>query len=203
MPEYLDPASRQRKFNPVNMPLKIADVRLVTAVKNMQTGEMRDVIVRGIDTGAPKYEREYGSNIPEHTRYIAGRKIEIPWPEPEILEREQQHDDTTRLAVEDETYMPSVINTPPLPPGVANELFNQHSTKMKQADGKWLKRKIVEDARSVWYEGRELRTPKQLYMKSTRKSMGVQQTEEEKREMMRLIAEEQAAVREIKVRSTN
>ena len=183
------------KFQSVELAVQFSDIRLVA------TMDGKDVIVKHVKGGLPKFEREYGSNIPTHTRYIGGTEVEIPWPDPEIEEKAPQADDTMRIDVEDETYLTSIFQSP-MPEGAENELINQHSTKKKATDKTWLQRKIVEDARSLWYEERKLATPKELYMKSTRKSMGVEQTDKEKGKMMEMIRKEQEAVRS-RMSSTN
>jgi large subunit ribosomal protein L24 len=172
----------------MEVPLKYADVRLVIAQADKETGVERDVIVRHLRGGAPHYEREYGSNIPRHTRYVAGEETEIPWPDPEIEERERQVEDTARRDVEDETYVPSIFQTP-MPEGAENELIDPYDRLRKRHDTEYMTRKIVEDARSAWYEQRRLVTPKQLHLEKP-PTMDAR-VEEARRDIWEVIRKEQ------------
>ena len=160
----MHPSQRVRKLNSLELPLKFSDVRLVVSMTDPETDVQKDAVVRHLRGGAPHYEREYGSNIPRHTRYIAGEDVEIAWPEAEIQEREAQPYDTTRRDVEDETYVPSIFRNP-LQPGVENELIKPYDRSRRRHDKGWMQRKIVEDARSAWYEQRKLVTPKVMMPK--------------------------------------
>ena len=160
----MHPSQRVRKLNSLELPLKFSDVRLVVSMTDPETDVQKDAVVRHLRGGAPHYEREYGSNIPRHTRYIAGEDVEIAWPEAEIQEREAQPYDTTRRDVEDETYVPSIFRNP-LQPGVENELIKPYDRSRRRHDKGWMQRKIVEDARSAWYEQRKLVTPKMVMPK--------------------------------------
>ena len=135
----------------------------MVAMTDPETGQMKDTIVRALKGDAPYLEQEYGSNIPEHTRYIAGQNIKIEWPEPEIMEHEFHASDTSRQDVEEETYVPAILSTP-MPEGVENELFVKHGWLKMKRDNTWIQTKIVEDARSAWYGQRRLLTPKQQYL---------------------------------------
>lgn len=147
----------------MELPLRFADVRLVVSITDPGTGGQKDAVGRHLRGGAPHYEREYGSNIPRHTRYIAGEDVEIAWPEAEIQEREAQPFDTTRRDVEDETYVPSISRNPILE-GVQDELIRPYDRLRRRHDKDWIQRKIVEDARSAWYEQRRMVTPYKMYM---------------------------------------
>ena len=160
----MHPSQRVRKLNSLELPLKFSDVRLVVSMTDPETDVQKDAVVRHLRGGAPHYEREYGSNIPRHTRYIAGEDVEIAWPEAEIQAREAQPYDTTRRDVEDETYVPSIFRNP-LQPGVENELIKPYDRSRRRHDKGWMQRKIVEDARSAWYEQRKLVTPKVMMPK--------------------------------------
>ncbi len=172
------------------VPIKMIDVRLVIALQDPDTGAKRDVIVRHLRGGAPHYEREYGSNIPRHTRYIAGEDIEIDWPEPEIKEEEREINDTARREVEEITFFPSVLSAP-LPPGVEDELIKPYSTDRLRHEKEWVTRKIVEDARSMWYEERKAVTPQSAYLEKESRERQVPGFEKAKEEMWDVIAKEQ------------
>ena len=199
VPPYMHPSQRVRKMNSLELPLKFADVRLVVSMTDSQTGAQKDAVVRHLRGGAPHYEREYGSNIPRHTRYIAGEDFEIAWPDAEIQEREAQPYDTTRRDVEDETYVPSIFRNP-LQPGVENELIRPFDRARRRHDKGWMQRKIVEDARSAWYEQRKFVTPyKQDMQKTARKPDPVLQEELRKarNELPKIIKKEQKRVQQM------
>jgi large subunit ribosomal protein L24 len=144
----------------MNLPLKFSDVRLVIRA----TGEHnQDVIVRHLRGGAPHVDRGYGSNIPRHTRYVGGtvdgsEDLVIPWPDAEVQDFEMNPIDTARFDVEQITWLPSVLEAP-LPKGVENELIPKRSRTRARHDDEWVAKKIVEDARSLWYEQRGMVVP--------------------------------------------
>lgn len=155
----MSPEERLRRIQSTDCPILINDVRLVLRHQEDGTFVERDMIVRHLRGGAPHYEREYGSNIPRHTRYVAGEDLEIPWPSPEIQDQERESVDTPSREVQYHSYKPEMVN-PPLPDGVMNELYNKFSPRRTQHDDEWIQRKIMEDARSLWYEKRDLLTQK-------------------------------------------
>lgn len=158
LPAYLPTSQRDKKVAGMALPVRFADVRLVTPLKDPKTGHKRDVIVKLLRGGSPYQEREYGSNLPRHTRYIAGEDIEIAWPDAEIPEQERHPVDTARYDVEAETYLPSIFQ-PPLPGEVMDELREKYGRMRMRHDDEWMKKKIIEDARSAWYEQRKMVVP--------------------------------------------
>ena len=153
-----------KKFNTMEMPVRINNVRLVIRM-DTNDGVGQDVIVRRLRGGAPRTEPQYGSNTPWHTRYIVGTDTEIKWPEPEILDYQKEAGDTGRMKVDEESYMPSLGNMEGdgngeenggLPEGVEDELVMKYSKKRMGHERVYLVRKIVEDARSGWYRERRL-----------------------------------------------
>lgn len=140
----------------MDLPISMDDVRLVFRPEDSN----KDVIVRYISGGDPEYVREFGSQIPEHTRYIAGTDTEIPWPTEVIADQERYPDDTPRLSVDHTSYTPAIMN-PPFPASIADELMAKYRTDRIAHEDEYVAQKIVEDARSVWYESRRLITPKE------------------------------------------
>ena len=186
-PEYLPAAQVGRSIMSTELPLRFADVRLVMEMSD-EKGR-RDVIVRHLRGGAPYHSREYGSNVPRHTRYVAGVDVEVAWPDAEIHEREREEVDTVRLDVEEVTYTPSV-QLAPLPPGVENELLNPYRRNRTIHNKEWVQKKIVEDARSAWYEQRRIVTPREMAMEKMAKVKKVKGLESAKQEMWTVIQEE-------------
>ncbi|RMD39741.1 hypothetical protein DV735_g5395, partial [Chaetothyriales sp. CBS 134920] len=167
LPGYINPEqAASRKFNSVEIPIPIDNVRLVWKM-NTLAGE-RDVIVRHLRGGAPHTQPAYGSNTPWHTRYVGGTDQQIPWPEPETVEFKTEAMDTSRAGVEKDTFEYEIsIFAPPLPEGVEEEVVQKYSRDRKTHDQDYMRRKIIEDARSKWYEQRRLTTPAQEARRNT------------------------------------
>lgn len=170
MPAVAPSEMRTRKIQSVDMPLDLNDVLLVAMVVN----EDREVIVRHVQGGEPFYEREPGSTIPRHTRYAAGTGEELAWPDPYVSNNERFESDTPRKYVDEITYIPEVLSGP-LPKDVAAELEVKYSRKRTRHEDSWVARKIVEDARSAWYEQRRLVTPAQQRLELLAKERQEQQ----------------------------
>lgn len=149
-----------RKITPMSIPFDLEDIRLVVQMKDTHTGNDVDVIARYLEGGDPTYEREYGSNVPTHTRYFAGTQIEIPWQEEEIDDYDRQEGDTPRKYVDEVTYVPQLLNAP-VPASVAAELEKPRNHARGRHTDEYVARKIIEDARSIWYAQRRLITPTQ------------------------------------------
>ncbi|RMZ87112.1 hypothetical protein DV736_g5659, partial [Chaetothyriales sp. CBS 134916] len=149
LPAYINPEQAAgRKFNSVEIPIPIDDVRLVWKM-NTSYGE-QDVIVRHLRGGAPHTQPAYGSNTPWHTRYVGG------------TDQQTEAADTLRAGVEKDTFEYEIsIFAPPLPEGVEHEVVPKYSRDRKTHDQEYMRRKIIEDVRSKWYEQRRLTTPTQ------------------------------------------
>lgn len=148
----------------MNRPIPIDDVRLVFRHKEKDpaTGRVirdRDVLVHSIQGDGPYLQREPGSPLPRHTRYIAGSNTEIPWPEVEIHHMGAFPGDTRRLELERRTYTPSVQHDPLPHSSILDELRPKYRIDRMGHEYDYVARKIVEDARSKWYEDRGIHTP--------------------------------------------
>ncbi|KIW18587.1 hypothetical protein PV08_02875 [Exophiala spinifera] len=155
--------TKQSETRPVMsapLPVPIDTVRLVHKLVDEATGHSRDVIVKHIRYGAPYLQRLPYSQLPRHTRYIAGEDIEIPWPEDDAPAYQAYEGDTLRLDVEAQTFQPSLY-TAPLRPGIMDELrTDKYSPNRKWHEDDYVRMKILEDARSRWYTERRITTPK-------------------------------------------
>ncbi|KAK6376021.1 hypothetical protein LTS17_007272 [Exophiala oligosperma] len=155
--------TKQRETRPVMsapLPVPIDTVRLVHKLVDEATGRSRDVIVKHIRYGAPYFQRMPYSQLPRHTRYIAGEDIEIPWPEDDGPTYQAYDGDTLRLDVEAPTFTPSLY-TAPLRPGIMDELRkDRYSPNRKWHEDDYVRMKILEDARASWYTERKVTTPK-------------------------------------------
>lgn len=176
----------------MEIPLPIRDVRLVFrhTVVDDSTGRIlkdRDVLVNHIRGGAPFLEREHGSNIPSHTRYVADSDMEISWPQTETQEYRTFDADTRRREVEEITHFPSVYDSPIPRSSVVDELISRYSNNRRWHEEEFVRMKIIEDARSRWYESRTLDTP---------------HTEWKRRNMQRAAAKRQAQLAQMSSSST-
>jgi len=155
---------KERPIMPFNKPIPIDDVRVVFRHKETDpvTGRLirdRDVLVDTIEGRGPYLERDDGSPLPRHTRYVADSKIEVPWPSVEPVQFAHYPGDTRRLELEKRTYTPSV-RVDPLPhPSIIDQLRPKYRIDRLSHDYDYVARKIVEDARSKWFERRGIDTP--------------------------------------------
>ncbi|KKA21506.1 KOW motif domain protein [Rasamsonia emersonii CBS 393.64] len=161
VPEWLSEAyGSQRAYNAVELPIPIDDVRLVVALEDSVTGNLRDVLVEHVYGGEPFLERPYGSTTPRHTRYIAGENIEIPWPaEDKAPQFRDEPWDTLRMEVETPTWVPSLLH-PPFESSILDELRNKYSKYRTRHDPEWVEAKKLEDYKEEYLKSRTLLTPK-------------------------------------------
>lgn len=143
----------------INLPVALDDVKLVVALDDPVTGNTRDVLVEHVYGGEPLLERPYGTDIPRHTRYIAGEDIEIPWPRSDPAEQKDEEWDTLRMEVETPTWVPSLHN-PPFPSSVLDEIRNKFSKYRTRHDPEWVEQKKLEDYKKEYLQSRSLLTPK-------------------------------------------
>jgi hypothetical protein len=144
--------------------ISIDDVRLVYRQKeeDPRTGHIirdRDVLVDTIVGDGPYVQREPRSPLPRHTRYVSGSNIEIPWPEVDAPAMRAFPGDTRRLELEKRTYTPSVQQDPLPQLSIIDELRPKYRIDRTAHEFDYVRRKIVEDARSKWYEDRGIDTP--------------------------------------------
>jgi large subunit ribosomal protein L24 len=191
------------KYSTQEQPLPINDVRLVHTLTDANGNPIRDVIVKLIRGGAPYEQREMRSNVPRHTRYIAGEDIVIPWIEETIEDMATYEGDTTRLQVEHESWTPTIYDSPLMSEAsvasghdIFNELFEEqrYSRARETHDEEYVKMKVLEDARAEWYKARKLQSPTQRLVEENQEKvvkMRMQQREEGMSEETRRIIEAQ------------
>lgn len=146
----------------MELPIPVDDVRLVVALDNPETGVTRDVLVKHMYGGEPFLEREYGSDTPKHTRYIAGEDIEIPWPRSEVPSFKDEEWDTLRMEVESWSWVPT-LNKAPFPSGVMDELRNKYSKYRIRHDPEYVKQKKLEEYRKEYLHSQSMMTPQSQY----------------------------------------
>ncbi|KAL2223339.1 KOW motif domain protein [Thermoascus aurantiacus ATCC 26904] len=158
----------KQPFHSVEAPIPMDDVRLVVALDDPATGQIREVLVKHVCGGEPILEREYGSTTPRHTRYIAGENIEIPWPKERPVQHKDEDWDTLRMEVETPTWMPSLLH-PPFPPSVIDELRNKYSKYRTRHDPEFVEQKKLEDLKQEYLQSRTLLTPMGEFREMMRK----------------------------------
>ena len=182
----------QTPFRSIPTPVPIQSVRLVIALKDYFTGKVEDAVVDHIRTGPPFIEQPHGSNLPSHTRYIAGpANTPIPWPRDVITEYQAEIADTVRLVVDEHTYDPSHLDLP-LPETAGYELHSQ-KTKIKPVHSQeFAEKKMREDAEDQWKKRRRMTLPQQEYEARRLKAKGAQAPAQVSQETLDLIHETQA-----------
>lgn len=122
------PEEQRSNIQTVEKPISLADLRLVTALRNPETGEKRDVVVKTLE-------------LVKRSRRISGTEIVIPWPEhsepvegeedkpsPEDQEKIEKERYTTQLEdVARASFWDPTLLEPPIPDGVIDELRNKYS----------------------------------------------------------------------------
>lgn len=161
LPEWLRKQHQEKTaFSSMEIPVPIDDVRLVVALDDPETKRVRDVLVEHLVGGRPFLEREYKSDTPKHTRYIAGENIEVPWPRTEIPDKKDEEADTVRMEVETATYTAPSLEHPPFPPSVIDELRNKYSKYRTRHDPEYVRQKKMEDYRLEYLRSRTALTPR-------------------------------------------
>ncbi|KAJ5477186.1 hypothetical protein N7539_007330 [Penicillium diatomitis] len=139
-----------------SMPVPMDDVRLVFAMTDGNT--TKDYIVQHAYAGRPYLERPTWSKMPRYTRYVAGLNIEIPWPTEEEPQFEDGAFDTTRMEVEESTWVPSLDN-PPFPSTIIDELRNKYSRFRTRHDEEYVREKVLDEYRQEFLASQALLTP--------------------------------------------
>ncbi|OAG42320.1 hypothetical protein AYO21_03488 [Fonsecaea monophora] len=161
IPESFGEQRDKIHFSSLELPVPIADVRLVYRLTDPATGRDRDVIVKHIRGGSPYFQREPNSPLPRHTRYVAGEDIQIPWPEVEAPKYQAFEGDTTRYDVESQTWTPTIYQ-PPIPsPEIFDDLTAEDKYRRDRAwhEDEYVRIKILEDARAEWFKERKIQGP--------------------------------------------
>lgn len=127
-------------------PLPLSSVRLVTPITDPSTGHKRDVIINEITL---EKGRRYIAN---YINPLSSQRYFIPWPEKEKPEYLDNDDDTLRIDVEQETWVPTLLRAP-MPSGVIDELRNKYSKFRTRHEDSYLEMKEDMDRRTREREG--------------------------------------------------
>ncbi|KAJ5774563.1 hypothetical protein N7457_009459 [Penicillium paradoxum] len=139
-------------------PVSFDDIRHVIPLEDAESGKLQNVIVEHAYAAGPYTERSEHSKLPRYTRYVSGLDIEIPWPledEPVITDGDM---DTTRMAAEMSTFIPTLAQ-PPMPSTVIDELRNKYSRFRTRHDPEYLAQKMKQDYRKEYRQTVSMMTP--------------------------------------------
>lgn len=141
-PDYMKSSSQPTPpVQTTEAPIPLSSVRLVTPVVDPYTGFKRDVIVNEIMLSA-KYR--YIANYTDPTTRELHR---IPWPPEEKPEFQDNDDDTLRIDVERETWVPTLLRAP-MPSGVIDELRNKYSKFRTRHEDSYIEMQEEKDRRT-------------------------------------------------------
>ncbi|KAL8666130.1 MAG: hypothetical protein Q9202_001637 [Teloschistes flavicans] len=140
-PEYMKTSERQEPpVQTIAAPISLSSVRLVTPLFDPSTSITRDVIVKELFLRAGK-------------RFIANYIVPgeqnrlhcIPWPAKEKPTDVEDHDDDTfRINVEQETWVPTLLRSP-MPEGVIDELRYKYSKFRTRHEDWYLEKKKTQE----------------------------------------------------------
>jgi large subunit ribosomal protein L24 len=151
-------AQAKTKYQSAPLPIPLKDVRLVYPLTDTETGYTRDVVIRHIEFAGPHVERSPFSNLPKHTRYLRlspTETVELDWPAEKLEEHAATEVDTTRQAVEHETYIPSPLFDRVFPSqSIVAELRDPYARNRASHELDFMKRKVLVDMRAAWERAR-------------------------------------------------
>jgi large subunit ribosomal protein L24 len=159
----LDPNQPSVVFR--EQPLHYNDVRLIVALPDPETKQLRDTIVANIAMSKVFHDKREDER--RWTRYIKGTSIEIPWPKKEEKEYFDQLADTRIMDVEATTYIPTLLR-PPFPISVIDELRNKYSVFRTRHDAEFIEKVEAIAANQKAKEEAVIKTPVQLLNKKLR-----------------------------------
>ncbi|KAF2490956.1 hypothetical protein BU16DRAFT_530537 [Lophium mytilinum] len=172
--------------------VKYEDVRLVHTMRDQKTGVKRDVIVEEIDMRKIKTDKHTGKKT--WARYVPGTDSEIEWPYDDEPEYEDRPDDTLRLTVDEQTFVPTLL-TPPMPPSVIDELRGKYSKYRTRHDedyiAKLVEKEEQENAKNNWAS--TMRMPIQLLHEQQRAEKAARGEPQLTEDMLARIGEVMAA----------
>ena len=114
----------KQSFLPWALPSPVEHTKVVAPIPDAKTGVPRDRIVA--NWKQTRFRKDPVTNELLYDRVIPGLNLTVPFPETSKPEQVDHDDDTLRLSVEDETFVPSLL-TSPMPEGVIDELRNKYS----------------------------------------------------------------------------
>ncbi|KAI5785691.1 hypothetical protein FPQ18DRAFT_373333 [Pyronema domesticum] len=106
------------------LPMHYDDVRLVVPTVDPVTKELRDTVVANVAMSKIFHDKILKEK--RWIRYIKGTSIEIPWPKKEEPEQFDQDCDTRIMHVENDTFVPTLLEAP-IPLEIVDEIRNKFS----------------------------------------------------------------------------
>lgn len=142
LPEYMLDATT-KPVQQLATRLPISAVRLVHPLRDPETGEYRDVIIRELRPRDIVHDRPTRSR--RMRRFVPGENIVIPWPRQEPIKRDEHPADTLRIDLDEKTYVPTLFR-PPAPQQVLDELRNKYSIFRTRHTPEYIAKKEQEEA---------------------------------------------------------
>jgi large subunit ribosomal protein L24 len=156
----------KRKIRSIEQPIPLSAIRLVTAIRDPETGIPEDVVCETVHATRPFFDKKStnfkGAKV-SYKRYIImpdGTATRIPWPQNKAPKEHKDYpSDTLRMEVEQKSFIPTLLR-PPMPGTVIDELRNKYSifrtrhdpeyiaAKMKEDEEKEEKKKLIEKMRT-------------------------------------------------------
>ncbi|KAA8631984.1 hypothetical protein SMACR_06238 [Sordaria macrospora] len=141
LPDYVM-GEDTKPVQPILARLPLSSVRLVHPLKDPETGEYRDVIIRELRPRDIVHDRP--TRTRRMRRYVPGENIIIPWPKQEPIKREDQPADTLRIDLDEKTFVPTLFR-PPAPIQVLDELRNKYSIFRTRHTPEYIAKKEAEE----------------------------------------------------------
>lgn len=126
-----------------NMPL--SKVALVYPIFDAETKTKRDVMIRLQHIRTKESLDDFGEK--KRQRFVklpSQRDVEVPFQDIAPVEQTSHPDDTSRLEVDAETFVPTLRNLP-FPPSVLDELRGKYSKFRTRHDAEYIEKKEAED----------------------------------------------------------
>jgi large subunit ribosomal protein L24 len=139
----------KRPIRSIEQPVPFSAIRLVTRLKNAETGGHEDVICEQVETSKPWFDKHAGFKgaTVSYQRFVRmpdGSRIQIKFPEKAAKEHKDYPGDTLRLEVEQKSFVPTLLR-PPMPGSVIDELRNKYSVFRTRHDPEYIAAKMKED----------------------------------------------------------
>jgi large subunit ribosomal protein L24 len=185
-PSYAFPAS-----------LPVSDVRLVVPMIDKTTGVVKDTIIDRLkrvanpdgssdtDIARRNEDREKGLRI------IPGTKFVIPWPKRTPPALVDHPNDTLRITLDEETFVPTLLS-PPMPDSVIDELRNKYSKRRVRHDAEYVAKieaKAKEEQIKV-ESAKQMETPLKEFQRKLREDSILQRSESARQERGELIGDD-------------
>lgn len=143
VPSYYGQEAGSSPTRSIEQPVPFEAIRLVYPLKNPETGELRDVIIKKIVNTKIWFDKHTGKK--KWQRMIPGLNKIIPWPKQDPKPPAKDNDcDTLRKEVDLKTFVPSLLRAP-MPTTVIDELRNKYSIFRTRHDEEYIAAKVAED----------------------------------------------------------